>query len=406
MVVLENFRIALGALRANVLRSFLTTLGIIIGVAAVVAVVSIVQGLEHMITAQLEGVGARYVTIQPRQQPVAPGMVARRVTLTWEDGREIDERIPGVERITPQVMGNLQARHRRELHNTFVLGVDSDWPEVNNFAVDRGRFFSRVDLDKRKRVAVVGREVVEELRLGPEPLGTEISVGNLPLTVVGVMEEKGRALGFDYDDMVFVPFDTALSLFGRRAGEQVQLQLQVATGAEVARVKDDIRHLLRRRHDLAPDEGDDFQIFTQDELLDLYGSILQGVTGVVAGVVGIALLVGGIGIMNIMLVSVTERTREIGVRKAVGARKRDVLVQFLIEAVTLALAGGAVGIGVGYALGALAVGLIPGDLPPAHVPLWAIVLAVGFSAFVGIASGLYPAGKAARLDPIDALRYE
>jgi putative ABC transport system permease protein len=263
-----------------------------------------------------------------------------------------------------------------------------------------------VDLANRRKVAVVGETVVEELGLGRDPLGREIYVGSLPVTVVGVMEEKGRSFGFDQDDLVFVPFGTALSLFGREAGDQVNLQLQLEADADIPAFKDQASELLRRRHDLGPDDSDDFDIQTQDEILETTNTILAGVTGVVGGIVSIALLVGGIGIANIMLVSVTERTREIGIRKAVGARKRDILVQFLIEAITLALVGGALGILLGYGLGALAIQLIPGDLPPAHVPLWAIALAAGFSALVGVISGIYPAGKAAALDPIESLRYE
>jgi putative ABC transport system permease protein len=247
--------------------------------------------------------------------------------------------------------------------------------------------------------------VVEELKLS-QPIGAGVYVGSMPVTVVGVMEKKGRALGFDYDDMVFVPFDTALSLFGRRAGDQVQLQLQATQGSAVRQVKDDIKRLLRERHRLAEGQADDFQVMVQDEILKIYSQILGGVTAVVGAIVSVALIVGGIGIMNIMLVSVTERTREIGIRKSVGARRKDILVQFLIEAVTLALVGGVIGILLGYGAGAAAVKMIPGDLPPAHVPLWAVALAFGFCTVVGVGFGIYPASKAARLDPIEALRYE
>jgi putative ABC transport system permease protein len=407
VVVVENFRIALGALRANALRSFLTTLGIIIGVAAVVAVVSIVQGLQYMITAELEGVGATYVQVVPRVQFSSPGQITKPVELTWEDGLTIRRQLPEVDQITPLIFGGATAKYRnRSYRPSFVFGVNDSYQEMSRQFVERGRYLSAIDLDSRRKVAVLGRTVAEELELGSEPVGKEIYVGSLPMTVIGILEEKGRSLGFDQDDQIQVPFDTALSIFGRNAGKQVRLQMQLASAEDVEGAKERIRQLLRRRHELADDQPDDFVVQTQDEIVETTNALLQGVTGVVAGIVGIALLVGGIGIMNIMLVSVTERTREIGVRKAVGARKRDVLVQFLIEAVTLALAGGAVGILVGYGLGAMAVRLIPGDLPPAHVPLWAVVLAAGFSAFVGIASGLYPAAKASALDPIEALRYE
>jgi putative ABC transport system permease protein len=407
MVFSENFRVAFGALGANKLRAILTTLGIIIGVAAVVAVVSIVQGLQYQITSQLEDIGATYVQIVPRQGFAQPGQIVRRVKLTWDDGLALRQRFPEIDRITPIIFGQKTLRYGQRRHLPFaVLGVTSDYQEVVSHYVDRGRFLSPIDLRNRRKVAVVGKTVVDELDLGPDPLGKEIYIGDLPVTVVGVMEVRGRNLGFDQDDLAFVPFDTALLLFGRDAGDQVQLRIQLKDASDVVGFKDAARELLRKRHHLGKDDSDDFEIQTQDEILKTTNSILAGVTGVVGGVVGIALLVGGIGIMNIMLVSVTERTREIGIRKAVGARRRDILVQFLIEAVTLALVGGAVGIVGGYGIGALAVYLIPANLPPAHVPLWAILLAAGFSAAVGILSGIYPAGKAAALDPIDSLRYE
>ena len=407
MQVLESFRIALGALRANPLRAALTTLGIVIAVAAVIAVVSIVQGLQYMIVGELEEVGANFLIVLPRfEQQQGPGVVTRQVRLTWEDGQAIDREVPGVQLITPLVLGREEVRYRDRHHEPdFIMGVNDDFSEVHAFYVDRGRFFSEIDLSHRRKVAVVGRGVVNELRLGSEPVGKEIYVGDRPATVIGVMEEKGQTLGQDLDDMVFVPFDTALTLFGRRAGDQVQLRLKADPDA-LGEVEDGIRRVLRRRHHIPEDDPDDFQVLKQDDLLEIYRSILGAVTAVIGGVVGVALVVGGIGIMNIMLVSVTERTREIGVRKAVGARRRDILWQFLIEAVTLSLVGGAIGLGLGYGAGALLTSVLPGDLPPAYVPLWAILLAFGFSALVGIFFGIYPAGKASRLDPIEALRYE
>ncbi len=309
--------------------------------------------------------------------------------------------------ITPVLIGQDEVKYRDRQHQPdFVLGVNEDWPEVTNYAVEHGRFFSRLDLETRKKVAVVGSEVVEELKLGREPLGKEIYIGKYPATVIGVMENKGQSLGMNYNDLVFVPFDSAVGLFGRESADRVQLRLQAESPEDVEQVKDQIKPLLRQRHQIPMGEPDDFQIATQDEILETAGAILRGTTAVVGGVVGIALLVGGIGIMNIMLVSVTERTREIGIRKAVGARRQDVLLQFLIEAVTLSLLGGIVGLLLGWGFGVLAVKLLPGDLPPAHVPLWAVILAFGFSTLVGVFFGIYPAAKAARLDPIEALRYE
>ena len=407
MLADENLRIAFRALWANKMRSILTTLGIIIGVAAVIAVVSIVQGLQFVITQQFQGVGATYMIVVPNQQSNrGPGVVAKQVKLTWEDGQAVREEVPGIDRITPLVLGNETVKYRQRQHRTMVLGVNDDWPEVSNHAVDVGRFFSAIDLDHRRKVAVVGKDVVDELRLGANPVGKEIYVGTLPATVIGVMEERGQFIGQNIDDLVFIPFQTSLQVFGRRAAEQVQLRLQAVSAAVTEQVRDDISRVLRRRHNIGPDDEDDFQVLLQDEIVRSVNSVLGTVTAVVAAVVGVALLVGGIGIMNIMLVSVTERTREIGIRKSVGARRQDILLQFLIEAITLSLVGGALGVMLGYGIGALAAGLLPGDWPPAHVPWWAVILAFGFSAVVGVFFGIYPAGKAARLDPIEALRYE
>ncbi len=406
MILVENFSIALRALRANKMRSILTTLGIIIGVAAVIAVVAIVQGLQFMITKELQGVGATFMLVDPKFE-FGPAALSRQVKLTWEDGQAIRDQVAGVRVICPVVIGQQPVKYRDRQHKPdLVFGTNEHYPEIANHAVDQGRFFSRLDLEHRRKVAVVGIKVVEELRLGQDPLGKEIYLGTLPLTVIGVLEKRGQSLGQDSDNLVFVPFETALTVFGRHAADTVLLRLQAESTQVVERVKDDITQLLRQRHKIPEGEANDFEVKLQDEILSSVDTILGNVTAVVGGVVGIALLVGGIGIMNIMLVSVTERTREIGVRKAVGARRQDVLVQFLIEAVTLSLVGGAIGLALGYGLGALVASLLPGDWPPAHVPLWAVVVAVGFSAVVGVFFGIYPAGKAARLDPIEALRYE
>jgi len=407
VVFLENFRIALAALRANLMRSILTTLGIIIGVAAVIAVVSIVQGLQYTITEQLQGVGATFIAVSAKtDRSNIPGLAARQVKLTAEDAQAIVEKVPGVRIMSPFVIGRAAVKYKDRKHNPFmIIGTTENYQDVTNQTVDRGRFLSEVDLENHRKVTIIGPKIAEELNLGPDPLGKEIYVDVYPATVIGVMEKKGQNMGMDFDDIVYIPFSSAVSLFGRNVADQIQIRLQAANPESVEQVKDGITRLLRQRHKIPSEEPNDFEIQTQDEILNTVNKILGSVTAVVGGVVGIALLVGGIGIMNIMLVSVTERTREIGVRKAVGARRQDVLIQFLIEAVTLSLIGGAIGLALGYGLGALAAKAIPG-FPPAHVPLWAVAIAFGFSAGVGIFFGIYPAAKASRLDPIEALRYE
>lgn len=409
MLFLENLAVALRSLSANKLRSMLTTLGIVIGTAAVIAVVSIVQGLQFMLVGELQGVGATYVMVLPLQQRTDPGVVAKQVRLTWEDGQAIAERVPGIAAITPLVMGNQALKFLDRQHTSVVIGTLENWPEVRNHTVDFGRFFSRFDVDHRRKVVVVGTKVVEELGLGDNPIGKEIYIGNLRAVVVGVMEKRGQNLGQDSDNIAFVPFDTAISLFGRRSAEQIQVHMQTESVEAIPAIEEGIKDLLRQRHGIEKNAADDFMVLVQDQLLKAVTSFLKAATYVIGAIVGVALLVAGIGIMNIMLVSVTERTREIGVRKSVGARRKDILLQFLIEAITLSFAGGALGVATGYGLGVAVIEglrLIPVELPPAHVPIWAIALAFGTCVLVGVIFGVYPAAKAARLDPIEALRYE
>ncbi len=271
MVVSENIRIAFRALRANKMRSMLTTLGIIIGVAAVIAVVSIVQGLQFMITKELQGVGATYVMVLPKvEQNQGPGVLARQVKLTWEDGQAIRDRISGIRLITPLIAAPAQLVKYGERQHTvqYLFGVSQDWPEVNNHEVDQGRFFSRVDMVHRRKVAVIGQKVAEELGL-TDPVGKEVYVGALPVSIIGVMEKRGQALGQNMDDLVFIPFDTAVNLLGRSAGDQIQLRLQAVDAASVDQVKDGITQLLRQRHKIAEGQPNDFDVMLQDEILKI-----------------------------------------------------------------------------------------------------------------------------------------
>ena len=404
-MIWDNLLIALQAIRANKMRSLLTMLGIIIGVAAVIAVVSIVQGLDHVISTQFEGVGVTYIMVFPRQDQQDPDLAGREVTLTYDDGLAIMERASGIELFNPVFFRGVQARAGSRQHATMLLGVGPSHQEVSDHWVDRGRFFSDLDIQRAARVCMVGQEVIDELEIEEPILGSDLIVGQSSFTIVGIMEREGEMFGQSQDDFVLIPITAARDIYGVEAAKQLRLDFQAESAESVQMAKDQIKEILRARHRIPEGVKDDFQVLLQEELLETTGAILGTITSVVGGIVSIALLVGGIGIMNIMLVSVTERTREIGVRKAVGARKSDILIQFLIEAVTISLVGGLIGVLAGWGLGILGAKAIPG-FPPAHVPLWAIALAFGFAAMVGIFFGTYPAAKASTLDPIEALRHE
>jgi putative ABC transport system permease protein len=404
-MIWDNLLIALQAIRANKMRSLLTMLGIIIGVAAVIGVVSIVQGLDYVIETQMEGVGVTYMMVIPRQDKQDPELAGREVTLTYEDGLAIMERATGLEYFNPIFVRGESTKAGSRQYSTILLGVGQNHQEVANHWVDRGRFFSDLDIQRAARVCMVGQEVINELEIEEPILGTDLIVGSSSFTIVGIMEYQGEMLGQNQDDFVLIPITTARDIYGVEAFKQLRLDFQAESPETVDQARDQIREILRERHRLPEGMKDDFRILLQEELLDTIGGVLATVTSVVAGIVSIALLVGGIGIMNIMLVSVTERTREIGVRKAVGARKSDILIQFLIEAVTISLFGGLLGILGGWGLGIIGAKAIPG-FPPAHVPLWSIALGFGFAALVGIFFGTYPAAKASTLDPIEALRHE
>jgi putative ABC transport system permease protein len=286
-----------------------------------------------------------------------------------------------------------------------VIGIGPSYPEVNSIDLEEGRFFTADDDARRRLVCVIGVDVIDDLEMPDDPIGEFFRVGNEWCKIVGILEKRGELLGFSRDNVVLLPYGTAKRIMGASRDLDIQIQLLVDDMNRQEEVKDRVRRVLRQDHGLKSGEPDDFKVQTAEQLTESFNSVIDMVTAVSAGIVGISLLVGGIGIMNIMLVSVTERTREIGILKALGATRQDILLQFLIEALTLTMIGGLVGVAIGYGLGALVASLLPG-FPAAHVPLWAVLLSFGFCAGVGIIFGIVPAAKAAQLDPIDALRYE
>ena len=401
----ENVKIAFLAIRANKMRSILTVLGVMIGVAAVIAVVSIVQGFQHKISDDLNKIGGGFIEVFPQGDQRNP---FKTPELTIEDALAVRRQTTSIRDFTPIYISSVTTKNGDLRHSVQLYAVNRQYPEILNHWVDHGRFFTPVDDEQKKRVCAIGLQVVEELELGENPIGKLIQINNDTFTVVGILEKKGGGLGGNQDDLVLIPFSTAMVIFGTENMRTLVLAFQMEDGADLELTKEQVREVLRTRHRLKKDDPDDFRILAQEELMEIFSTVLGSVTMILGGVVAIALLVGGIGIMNIMLVSVTERTREIGIRKSIGARRQDVLVQFLIEAIVLSGFGGLIGIAGGFVLARIARLIISKwvEFPAAHTPLWAVVGAFTFCAFLGIIFGIYPAAKASKLDPIEALRYE
>ena len=407
MLIAETIRVALGALRANKMRSLLTMLGIVIGVAAVIAVVALGNGAQKQINDRISALGTTLLTVNPGQAMgggIRTGGGGAR--LTTDDAQALIDRGSKILAVQPEMQGQLQVVYGNKNTNTSILGSSANYPEVRKYEVQFGRFFTHSEDATRQRVAVIGPSVATNLGLETAEalIGETIRVRGIQFTVIGAFKTKGSGSVFgNPDDQILIPIETArFRVLGNRS--QVRsIGVLAPSEAEIPETMAEIQTILRREHKLRPGREDDFQIRSQSDFLNTLSETTATMGLLLAGIAAVSLVVGGIGIMNIMLVSVTERTREIGVRKALGATRLNIMFQFLIEAVVLCLVGGAIGIAAGAGGGAL----ISSNFGwPTVVGMDSVIIAFGFSAFVGVVFGVYPARRAAVMDPIIALRYE
>ena len=396
MNVLELLRLALSRLRTQRVRAALTMLGVIIGVASVVALVGVGQGTTSNITNQLASLGTNLLTINPTTQN-SDGSTS----LNLGDAEAIAE-LPSIAAVAPEVSTSQTVKAGSKTTTTSIVGTTAAYPSVRAYSVWQGTALTQVSVDRSLRVAVLGKTTADNLGLGASEVGKQVSIGGIDFTVIGILQPKGGSGFQDPDDQVLVPIGTVQKYFV--GGDSIRsVGVSVASGADMTLTKAQISELLRQRHDLAATDDDDFGIFDQTQLLAAASSIAGTLTLLLGGIASISLVVGGIGIMNIMLVSVRERTREIGIRKAIGARSGDILAQFLVEALTLSLLGGVMGVALGLGVSALIARLAGWAFAFTPSTLLAAVLS---SLLVGVVFGVWPARQAARLDPIAALRYE
>lgn len=400
MLIKETAKSAWRSLASNRLRTLLTMLGMIIGTAAVVAVLGIGEGARSSVEGRIRSLGANLLMVRPGSASTG-GVRSGSVKTLTEGDAEALKALDGVAAVAPERSGSAQLRYMASNLNASVTGITPAYLEVRSLLMGSGVPFSELDEQQRSRVVILGANVARQLYPGVSPLGTRLQINGSAFRVVGVLAEKGSGMGSP-DDGVFVPLSTHRSaLFGQDHLSTISLQLASEDRSEAVIAQLD--QLLRLRHRLRPDQPSDFEVRSQAEMLATMGQITGTFTTLLGSVAAVSLIVGGIGIMNIMLVSVRERTREIGVRMAVGARRRDILRQFLVEAVVVSLAGGVAGVGLGYGAAVL---LSRFGEWATIVPPYAVGLALGVSILIGITFGVGPARRAARLDPVEALRFE
>jgi putative ABC transport system permease protein len=399
----ETLLSAARTLRSHKMRSALTMLGVVIGTGALVAVMALIAGLNRSVAAQFQSVGTDIISVSryPWVQMGEAEEYRDRKHITLADAEAVG-RLPSVGLMAPNVHTRRHVTYKgRSVRYTLVTGTTLEYETIDNFTVESGRFITGIDVDRNRQSVVLGADVAEELFPVRDPLESDVRVGGKRFTVVGVLEPKGSIFGSSMDDLVLIPVTTFEKAFGSR--RSVVIDCSPAEGVPIERTIDDVRQLMRLRRGVPRDAPDDFAINTQDDLMAAYNSLTGVLYFAMTGIVALALLVGGIGVMNVMLVSVAERTREIGVRKAIGAKRGDISAQFLVESVILTGLGGIIGILGGGLLALLVKAATP--LPASVTPV-AVTLAVGFALVTGLAFGFYPALRASRLVPIEALRYE
>ena len=403
MSILESFANALRSLLANKLRSILTMLGVIIGVGAIITTTSIGEGAKADITERISTLGANILAVRPGQSRFRGRSSAdSRKSLTVEDIATLQARGKSFGYVTPELSNRAQVKYLNKNTNTTIVGTSPEYLVTANFTVENGSFFTEHDIRYRQRVCVLGKTVADDLFGPASPVGKKLKIRNIGFHVLGVMKEKGASGWRNPDDQVFIPYSTAMKrVFGSEYLSSISIQANDENLLQTAETE--VTELLRKQHKIAANKELDFHVRNQAEFMETLEESSQTFTNMILGIAVVSLIVGGIGIMNIMLVSVTERTKEIGLRKAVGAQRTDILFQFLVESTTLALVGGIVGVGVG---------IIGADMVPS---LWGWrtvispvygILSFVVSALVGVFFGAYPAWKAAKLHPIDALRHE